>query len=72
MDKAGSHVGVEECKASANPNGGWVEILWPKLGSTEPVRKICYVLRLPGQKYTVGSGIYEPEISLDELNDKLK
>ncbi|MBN1574422.1 MAG: cache domain-containing protein [Deltaproteobacteria bacterium] len=72
VDYAGSYVGVEECKVSNNPNGGWVEIMWPKIGSTEPVRKICYVLRLPGQRYTVGSGIYEPEMTLDELNNKLK
>lgn len=72
VDGAGSHVGVEECKVAKNPNGGWVEILWPKLGEEKPLRKVCYMLRLPGGKYAVGSGIYEPDMTIEELNSKLK
>jgi signal transduction histidine kinase len=72
VDGAGSYVGVEECKVAKKPNGGWVEIMWPKLGTTEPLRKVCYMLRLPGQPYAVGSGMYEPDMTLEELNEKLK
>jgi cytochrome c len=30
------------CKASANPNGGWVEYWWPKPGEAKASRKISY------------------------------
>jgi cytochrome c len=73
VDAAGNHVGLAECRMSEeNPKGAWVEIMWPKLGETTPERKICYVYRIPGLPYTVGSGIYEPTMTIDELNALIK
>jgi cytochrome c len=71
-DFAGNRVGLTECEAANNANGGWVEIMWPKLNGTKPERKICYVFKLPSSPYTVGSGIYEPTMTIDELNKLIK
>lgn len=71
-DFAGNRVGLTECEVANNPNGGWVEIKWPKLDGTKPERKICYVFKLPGSPYTLGSGIYEPTMTIDELNKLIK
>lgn len=65
-------VGKNLCEAAKNPNGGWVEYFWTKLGSEEPVRKISYMLKVPGQPYEVGAGIYDETKSLDELNGMIK
>ncbi len=61
-------VGVNLCEVVKNPNGGWVEYFWNKLGSDVPVRKISYMLNVPGQPYEVGAGIYNSDKTLDELN----
>ena len=65
-------VGVNLCKVVENPNGGWVEYFWTKLGSDVPVRKITYMLKVPGQPYEVGAGIYNSDKTLDELNTLIK
>jgi len=65
-------VGVNLCKVVENPNGGWVEYFWNKLGSDVPVRKISYMLKVPGQPYEVGAGIYNSDKTLDELNALIK
>ncbi|MBN2224671.1 MAG: cache domain-containing protein [Deltaproteobacteria bacterium] len=73
VDYAGNRVGLTECRMSEeNPKGAWVEIMWPQLGQTTPERKICYVLKLRGLSYTVGSGIYEPTMTMEELNALIK
>ena len=43
-----------------------------KLGSDAPVRKISYMLKVPGQPYEVGAGIYDETKSLEELNGMIK
>jgi hypothetical protein len=65
-------VGTNLCEAAKKPDGGWVEYYWTKLGSDAPVRKISYMLTVPGQPYEVGAGIYDEEKSLDELNAMIK
>ncbi len=73
VDYAGNHVGLTECRmAEENPKGAWVEIMWPELDKTTPERKICYVYKIPGIPYTVGSGIYEPTMTIEQLNKLLK
>jgi len=37
---------------------GWVEYMWPKPGSTEPVKKETYIYRVPNTSIFVGAGIY--------------
>ncbi|MDX2493454.1 MAG: cache domain-containing protein [Desulfuromusa sp.] len=37
---------------------GWVDYMWPKPGSTTPMRKETYIYRVPGTPIFVGAGIY--------------
>ncbi len=60
------------CEAAEDPKGGWVEYWWPKAGETKPVRKVTYVLQVPGQPYQVSAGIYDEDMSLEELNKMIQ
>ena len=62
----------EICQVSKQPNGGWVEYYWEKLGSGQPARKISFAIQVPGTDYTLVSGIYDDATSVDELNASLK
>jgi cytochrome c len=63
---------TEMCQASENPNGGWVEYYWEKLGESTPVRKISFAIKAPGTEYTLIAGIYDNKTSVEALNAKLK
>ncbi len=60
------------CEGSKNPNGAWVEYQWPKRGETQPSRKIAFVLHVEGTPYAVLAGIYNDDISIEELNKTMK
>lgn len=70
VDKKGNKITQLICEGSKNPNGSWVEYWWPKAGETEPSRKITFVIQVPGLPYQVSAGIYDDNLSLDELNKK--
>ncbi len=72
IDKNGRYIGYDLCAESLKPNGGWTEYWWPKAGSTTPERKISYILKVPGQPYQVGAGIYNPTMSLKQLNEAVQ
>jgi signal transduction histidine kinase len=72
VDTRGVYFSMELCEAAHQPNGGWGEYWWPKLGSDVPERKISYMLTVPGQPYEVGAGIFNPEMTLEELNRLLE
>ena len=60
VDSKGKHVGEEFNRVAAK--GGWVDYVWPRPGTTEPVAKSTYVRRVqgPGGKwYMIGAGGYE-------------
>ena len=59
---------VELCEGAKNPYGVWGEYYWEKLGSTEPARKISFMVQVPGQPYQITSGIYDDQTTLEELN----
>jgi hypothetical protein len=69
----GRPVGTDLCEAAdANADGYWVEYMWPEAGTGMSKKKISYVYRKPGTKYTVGAGIYSPEgVTADSLNEGL-
>ena len=67
QDKKGTYLTRMLCEASKNPNGGWVEYWWPKVGETEPSRKITFIIQVPGRPYQVSAGIYDDTISLNDL-----
>jgi len=62
---------VECCEVSKNPNGGWTEYYWEKLGETTPKRKIGFTIKVPGTDYILVAGIYDDVTSIDELNAQL-
>ncbi len=49
---------VEFVVLAATKGEGWVEYMWPKPGSTEPVKKETYIYRVPNTSILVGAGIY--------------
>ncbi len=72
-DKNGLKFNVALCKEAEKPNGGWVEYWRPtdvidEAGNAEYRRKVSYMMAVPGQKMQVGAGIYEPTLTVDELN----
>jgi hypothetical protein len=72
IDKNGRYLGFDLCAEALNPKGGWTEYWWPKLGTNVLERKISYVLNVPNQPYQVSAGIYNPSMTLKQLNDMLK
>ena len=66
-DRDGHLFFVQLCEAGENPKGGWVEYWWPKPGEKSPSRKISYALAAPGTRYTPIAGIYDDNVSVDEL-----
>jgi hypothetical protein len=71
-DKTGNYFFIQLCDAASKPKGGWVEYLWPKPGEKEPSRKISFCLAIPGSEYQVGAGIYDEDVSLEELEGMVK
>ena len=61
--------GLELCE-TANNGGGWIEFMWPKPGTQNPLRKLAFVYPVPGYRYTVCAGIYDDTLSLKEANEQ--
>ncbi|HEV8524688.1 MAG TPA: cache domain-containing protein [Terriglobales bacterium] len=55
------------CDATKKPSGVWVEYWWPKPGATEGSRKISYALKAGNTPFVVGAGIYDDNISIQQL-----
>lgn len=70
MDLRKFHFQDDLCAAAADPKGKWVEYMWPKPGQKEPSRKITFIIQVPGTPYQAAAGIYNDDISLEELNGK--
>lgn len=66
------HHGREMCSFSKNPNGGWLDFYYKDNTSNEIVRKIGFVLGVPGSKYTVVATVPDETSNIDELNASLK
>src|SRR5512138_3128949 len=63
VDPTGKHLFVEFVDTVRRSGAGFVPYLWPKPGSSQPVRKISYVKLFAPWGWIVGSGIY-----LDDLD----
>jgi cytochrome c len=68
QDKKGNYLTRNLCEASKNPYGAWVEYWWPKIGETEPSRKITFIIQVSNTPYQVSAGIYDDKLSIEELN----
>ncbi len=71
-DAKGSFISIDLCSAVQDSDSGWAEYFWPKPGQDTPARKVSYMLKVPGQPYTVGAGIYSDTVSAEELNKTAK
>ncbi len=61
VDSKGKKVGTALLEA-AKKGGGWVDYVWPRPGTTTPVAKSSYSMKVKGpdgKTYYVGSGGYE-------------
>lgn len=63
---------VSFCEGGQDPQGAWVEYMWPKPGSDVPSRKISFSVHVDGTPYTVVAGIYNDDMSLEDLNKNLR
>ncbi len=62
VDANGKKVGDLLVEAAKKKGGGWVEYVWPRPNTTNPVPKSSYAVRVKGPDgkwYVVGSGGYE-------------
>lgn len=62
VDSNGKHVGTALVEAGKKKGGGWVDYMWPRPGTTNPVAKSSYAMEVKGpdgKMYSVGSGGYE-------------
>ena len=66
-DYNGKRYGLKLCDTAKRPGGDWVEYIWLKPGGDRPLRKISYVISVKGLPYQVGAGIYNEDISIEEL-----
>jgi hypothetical protein len=76
-DAYGNSLGGLFCSVTYAEKGRWVEY-WrltdaaDDTGSGEAYkRKISYIYKVPGHRYVLGAGIYEPSLTLKELNEKV-
>ena len=78
VDAQGYYYGQDLCDAAYREFGGWVQYyrFSDSADSSDPNtayrRKITYMYRVPGTPYAVGAGIYESDLSLEELNEKVE
>ena len=62
VDSKGKKVGSELLAAGKKKGGGWVDYVWPRPGTTNPVAKSSYAIEVKGpdgKMYNVGAGGYE-------------
>lgn len=59
-DASGNNFIEKMIHVALDNNQGWVDYMWPKPGTTKPVRKISYVKKITvrGEILIVGTGIY--------------
>jgi cytochrome c len=45
--------------AARQPGGGWWAYRFPKPGTSNAVRKVSYLLMVPGSRWIAGAGVYD-------------
>lgn len=66
--KPGEQIAADLCTAAGQAHGGWVEYNFPKPEETQAVRKVSYLLAVPGTPYVVGAGLYDETAQVDDLD----
>ncbi|WP_432239377.1 methyl-accepting chemotaxis protein [Herbaspirillum robiniae] len=62
-DPAGTQLFVEISKAGAQPEGGFVNYLWPKVGAAQPVPKSSFVIAYKPWDWNLTTGAYMDDIN---------
>ncbi|ANA34520.1 hypothetical protein R82526_00698 [Ralstonia mannitolilytica] len=62
-DSQGNAIYVDMTNAAKQPDGGFTRYVWPRVGGTEPVPKLAYVLRYEPWDWIVSTGAY-----IDDIN----
>ncbi|MFZ5573200.1 MAG: cache domain-containing protein [Thermodesulfobacteriota bacterium] len=57
-DKNGKLFFADFINTARDKGEGWVDYLWPKPGSNEPVPKSTYIYRVPGTNVLMAAGVY--------------
>lgn len=72
-DVRGRPIGKTFLEIASSPSGeGWVHYLWPEPGSVFPIWKSTFVKRVTfpsGEKYIVGSGVYNLQLDKALIKD---
>ncbi len=71
-DIRGNYFFAQLCAAAHNPQGGWVEYWWPKVGEEKLYRKVSLMVQVPETSYQVGGGIYDDSMSVGDLEKLLR
>jgi len=66
-DIRGKYFPYDLCDVSGQPKGGFVEYWFADITDGVERRKVSYALDVPGLPYQVVAGIYEPDLSLEDL-----
>jgi methyl-accepting chemotaxis protein len=69
-DPNGKHIFVEFAN-TAKHGGGFVDYLWPKPGSAQPVAKVSYVKQYEPWGVMIGSGIYLDDVDAAFMHEVL-
>jgi methyl-accepting chemotaxis protein len=61
-DPAGNHLFLDIVNAGRQPDGGFVNYLWPKPGHDKPVAKTSYAMRFAPWDWYIVSGMYMDDV----------
>jgi hypothetical protein len=67
-DEEGTPFFADLCAAGQQPGGGWVEYQWTKPDEEGAFRKISYALQVGEGPLQVGAGVYDENLTVEELN----
>ena len=69
QDQRGERYFLDLCHVAGKPDGGWVEYWWPEPWQAQASRKVTYTINVPDRPYQVAAGIYDPDVSIVELEE---
>jgi len=61
-DANGDHLFINIAKVASEPGGGFVNYVWPKVGSSDPVAKTSYALRYEPWDWILTTGVYMDDV----------
>jgi methyl-accepting chemotaxis protein len=71
-DPTGKYLFLEMVSTVKKENEGFVEYMWPKPGTTQPVPKLSYVRLFKPWGWIIGSGIYVDDVQVEITSMKWK